>query len=157
MAWKHLQHPNVLPLLGATITDNKLCLISEWADQGNIIQYLNRMEHLEVNRFELVSCNRLFWGSLLICAADWCRRRTVVYARPPHGPWKPKRSMPLPLVAPSDPNLPPSRKTYTLGTIGHVSQVFPCPPWRERDPGLAAAEPQPPPFRHLPLAGPFRG
>ena len=57
MAWKHLQHPNILPLLGATISENKLSLISEWMDQGNIMEYLTRMKHLEVNRIELVSCS----------------------------------------------------------------------------------------------------
>ena len=60
MAWKHLRHPNVLPLLGATLRENRLCLISEWMDQGNINEYLERKEHSEVNRIELVSRNRLF-------------------------------------------------------------------------------------------------
>lgn len=54
MAWKHLRHPNILPLLGATLRDHKLCLISEWMDQGNINDYLNRKEHSEVNRIELL-------------------------------------------------------------------------------------------------------
>lgn len=56
VAWKHLRHPNILPLLGATLRENRLCLISEWMDQGNIIDYLGRKEHSEVNRIELVSC-----------------------------------------------------------------------------------------------------
>ncbi|KAF9645222.1 kinase-like protein, partial [Thelephora ganbajun] len=54
VAWKHLQHPNILPLLGATISKSKLCLISEWMDQGNVAQYLEHRENLEVNRIELL-------------------------------------------------------------------------------------------------------
>lgn len=34
-------------------------MISEWMDQGNIVQYLKLKEHLEVNRIELVSFDYL--------------------------------------------------------------------------------------------------
>jgi serine/threonine protein kinase len=54
VAWKHLRHSNILPLLGATLRDHRLCLISEWMDQGNINQYLRLREHREVNRIELL-------------------------------------------------------------------------------------------------------
>ena len=110
MAWKHLQHINILPLLGATIGDNKLSLISEWMDQGSIVQYLDRMEHLEVNRIELVSCGYLVEGPSLICVVDRCCRRIVVYTRPSHGSRKPERGMPLPLTAQGGSNLFPSFK-----------------------------------------------
>lgn len=55
MAWKHLRHPNILPLIGATVRDHELRLISEWVDQGDITDYVSRKENLEVNRIELVS------------------------------------------------------------------------------------------------------
>ncbi|KAF9789521.1 kinase-like domain-containing protein [Thelephora terrestris] len=54
VAWKHLRHPNILPLLGATLREHELCLISEWMDQGNIKQYLKRKENSELNRIELL-------------------------------------------------------------------------------------------------------
>jgi len=57
--WKYLQHKNIIPLLGATLSDDRLCLISEWMDQGNIIQHLMYRDNFEVNRIELVSCNFL--------------------------------------------------------------------------------------------------
>lgn len=98
MAWKHLQHPNILPLLGATIGENKLSLISEWMDQGNIVQYLRRGEQLEVNRIELVGRDYLACGLWLTCIADKCRGRVVIHARPWDRPRKPKRGMSLPLI-----------------------------------------------------------
>ena len=55
VAWKHLRHPNILPLIGASLRDHKLCLVSEWVDQGNINDYLKRRENFEMNRIELVS------------------------------------------------------------------------------------------------------
>ena len=86
MAWKHLQHINILPLLGATIGDNKLSLISEWMDQGNIVQYLDRVEHLEVNRIELVSCGYLVeetltdLGSWSMSSTDCCIYTTFTWS-----------------------------------------------------------------------------
>lgn len=54
VAWRHLRHPNILPLLGAMLDDHRLCLVSEWMDQGNINDYLRKRQHSEVNRIELV-------------------------------------------------------------------------------------------------------
>ena len=54
VTWKHLRHQNILPLLGATMRDNRLCLVSEWMDQGNINDYLKPRERAETNRIELV-------------------------------------------------------------------------------------------------------
>ena len=50
--WKSLDHKNVLPLLGATMSDNTLTMISEWMVNGNINEFINA--HGSVNRFELV-------------------------------------------------------------------------------------------------------
>lgn len=53
MAWKALHHPNVLPLLGVIMTENRLAMVSEWMTNGNINQFV--MAHQDANRFELVS------------------------------------------------------------------------------------------------------
>jgi hypothetical protein len=68
-------------------------------DQGNIIQYLERVgEHPEVNRIELVSFDPLAGEPWLICVADGCRRRTIIHASPSRGSWKPKRRMSSPTL-----------------------------------------------------------
>jgi serine/threonine protein kinase len=50
--WKTLDHPNVLPLLGVTTSNNQFAMVSEWMVNGNINEYVK--EHRDVNRFELV-------------------------------------------------------------------------------------------------------
>ena len=40
MAWKNLRHRNVLPLLGVTMTDDKLVMVSEWMTNGNINEFV---------------------------------------------------------------------------------------------------------------------
>ncbi|THV03350.1 hypothetical protein K435DRAFT_651560 [Dendrothele bispora CBS 962.96] len=43
LLWRQLNHPNVLPFLGVNVnlfTPARLCLISPWMENGNIIQYL---------------------------------------------------------------------------------------------------------------------
>jgi len=70
VAWKHLRHPNILPLLGATLNEHRLCLISEWMDQGNISDYLKLKENQELNRIELVSYG-LSRNKALIDLYDW--------------------------------------------------------------------------------------
>ena len=50
--WKGLDHQNVLPLLGAAMSDKHFTMISEWMDNGNINEFIKVHEH--VNRFELV-------------------------------------------------------------------------------------------------------
>ena len=54
MTWKTLRHPNVLPLLGVTVTENpcQLVVVSEWMENGNINKFLKA--HPSVNRLELV-------------------------------------------------------------------------------------------------------
>ena len=40
MGWKTLRHPNILPLLGATISENRFVIISEWMEKGNINEFV---------------------------------------------------------------------------------------------------------------------
>ncbi|KAJ7588153.1 hypothetical protein C8J56DRAFT_785516 [Mycena floridula] len=55
--WSQLSHPNVLPLYGIYYLDNaeasRLCLVSPWMDNGNIVDFLKDAPAL-LNRQSLV-------------------------------------------------------------------------------------------------------
>jgi serine/threonine protein kinase len=51
VVWKHLRHPNVLPLIGVTVSERRFAMVSEWMENGNINEFVGK-EH--VNRTELV-------------------------------------------------------------------------------------------------------
>jgi len=67
VTWKTLRHPNVLPLLGVIMTEDRFGMVSEWMSNGNINQFV--MEHRDVNRFELVSSPS---NLLLFSLVDGC-------------------------------------------------------------------------------------
>ena len=50
--WRFLLHPNVLPLIGVTMTETRFAMISDWMVNGNIGDFV-RM-HPNVNRIRLV-------------------------------------------------------------------------------------------------------
>ena len=52
VTWKNLSHERVLPFHGIDTTNFQLALVYEWADSGNIIQYLE--SHPQVSRTHLV-------------------------------------------------------------------------------------------------------
>jgi len=52
VTWKALRHPNVLPLLGVTMTGSRFVMVSEWMENGNINEFLKA--HTDANRLELV-------------------------------------------------------------------------------------------------------
>jgi len=52
VTWKALRHPNVLPLIGVTMTDTQFAMVSDWMVNGNINDFVE--EHPDVNRLELV-------------------------------------------------------------------------------------------------------
>ena len=54
VAWKHLRHQNILPLLGVTVSEHRFAMVSEWMENGNINEFVERDRH--VNRTELVRC-----------------------------------------------------------------------------------------------------
>ena len=61
--WKYLRHPNVLPLIGVTMTETQFAMVSEWMVNGNIREFVRA--HPDVDRLGLVSfhpksCRPLF-------------------------------------------------------------------------------------------------
>ena len=54
LIWKHLSHPNILPLLGVSVSKNPrhFRIISEWIPNGNVTDYINF--NPEANRLRLV-------------------------------------------------------------------------------------------------------
>ena len=60
MAWRALRHPNMLPLLGVTVTKNHFVMVSEWMEHGNINQFVKA--HADADRLKLVC---LFSGAVI--------------------------------------------------------------------------------------------
>ena len=52
VAWKHLRHLNILPLLGVTLEEYRCSFVSEWMSNGTINGFIRR--HTEANRVQLV-------------------------------------------------------------------------------------------------------
>ena len=52
MAWKALCHLNVQPLIGVIITGDRLAMVSEWMENGNINQFVE--VNSDADRLELV-------------------------------------------------------------------------------------------------------
>jgi serine/threonine protein kinase len=58
VAWKHLRHPNVLPLLGVTVSDRRFAMVSRWMEHGNINEFIEKDKN--INRTELVRRSLIF-------------------------------------------------------------------------------------------------
>jgi len=52
VAWGALRHPNVLPLLGVTMSGNRFVIVSEWMVGGDVNEYVR--VHPDADRLELV-------------------------------------------------------------------------------------------------------
>lgn len=50
--WKTLQHPNVLPLIGVTMSERQFAMISDFMGHGNINDYVRA--HPDANRVRIV-------------------------------------------------------------------------------------------------------
>jgi len=50
--WKTLQHPNVLSLIGVTMTETQFAMVSEWMVKGNINDFVRT--HPNEDRLGLV-------------------------------------------------------------------------------------------------------
>ena len=76
VAWKHLRHPNVLPLLGVTVSERRFAMVSEWMEYGNINEFIEKDKR--VNRAELVCrFSILTPQSLTDVLFSWLALRTV--------------------------------------------------------------------------------
>ena len=55
IGWKHLTHPNILPLLGVSVSIDPrcFCILTEWMPNGNVVQYTR--SYPKANRLRLVS------------------------------------------------------------------------------------------------------
>jgi len=42
VTWKALRHPNVLSLLGVTISETRFVVVSEWMENDNINKFVER-------------------------------------------------------------------------------------------------------------------
>ena len=51
--WRRLNHPNILPFYGASLSQDQFSLVSPWMENGNVLSYTRK--HPEVNRLQLVS------------------------------------------------------------------------------------------------------
>ena len=72
MTWKALHHPNVSQLLGVTMTENRFVMVSEWANNGNVTEFVK--VHTDVNRPELVCtpfCNPALIRYLRSYCCSW--------------------------------------------------------------------------------------
>ncbi|KAF9644146.1 kinase-like protein [Thelephora ganbajun] len=52
VTWNFLRHPNVLPLLGVMVTENRFAMVSNWMINGNINDFIKACP--DVNRLELL-------------------------------------------------------------------------------------------------------
>jgi hypothetical protein len=53
MTWRTLRHPNVLPLIGVTMSETQFAMVSDWMVDGNINDFVKA--HPDANRLALVS------------------------------------------------------------------------------------------------------
>ena len=53
VTWKTLRHPNVLPLVGVTMSENQFAMVSDWMSNGNINEFLGA--NPDADRLKLVS------------------------------------------------------------------------------------------------------
>ncbi|KAJ7489244.1 hypothetical protein FB451DRAFT_1024961, partial [Mycena latifolia] len=56
LIWRQLSHPNLLPFFGLYYLDNRLCLVSPWMENGDILEFL-RSAPADTDRPSLVSAN----------------------------------------------------------------------------------------------------
>ncbi|KAJ7267291.1 kinase-like domain-containing protein [Mycena rebaudengoi] len=54
LIWRQLSHPNLLPFFGLYYWDKRLCLISPWMENGNVLEFLRRTSASEAKRISLM-------------------------------------------------------------------------------------------------------
>jgi len=64
VVWRHFRHPNILPLIGVTVSNHRFAMVSAWMENGNINEFVGENQH--VNRIELVCITLDSIGARLI-------------------------------------------------------------------------------------------
>ncbi|KAJ7678058.1 kinase-like domain-containing protein [Mycena polygramma] len=54
LIWRQLCHPNVLPFFGVYYLENRLCLISPWMENGNMMEFLTNENPDHEDRLSLI-------------------------------------------------------------------------------------------------------
>ena len=87
--WKRLTHPNILPLLGVTITPFQL--VSTWMSGGDLPGYIKK--HLDADRLVLVGATSIVLiPRLRSLLAIRCRQGPSLPPLLPCDSWRPQRS-----------------------------------------------------------------
>ena len=96
VTWRALNHPNLLLLLGVTMTDDQLAMISEWMPEGNIMEFTRanpNVDRLGLVRSPLESLISLLTDDPVVAVAERCHQGVDVYARPEDNTWRSQRGM----------------------------------------------------------------
>ena len=70
--WKFLQHPNVLPLIGVSMSKTQFAMVSRWMANGTVDEYVKA--HSRVDRLRLVGPPVLGLSPLLTAGGHLARR-----------------------------------------------------------------------------------
>ncbi|KAJ7267303.1 kinase-like domain-containing protein [Mycena rebaudengoi] len=54
LIWRQLSHPNLLPFFGLYYWHERLCLVSPWMENGNVLQFLRRTSASEAERISFI-------------------------------------------------------------------------------------------------------
>ena len=86
--WKYLDHPNILPLLGATISPPQL--ISVFMPAGDLSKYIE--ENPNADRIRLVGAYLVVSPMAVLCSLQqlvtWDRGWPLLPAFPQRDPWR---------------------------------------------------------------------
>ncbi|KAF7369138.1 Protein kinase domain-containing protein [Mycena venus] len=52
--WRQLYHPNLLPFFGLYYLENRLCLVSPWMENGNVMEFLTNKNPSSKGRLSLI-------------------------------------------------------------------------------------------------------
>ena len=50
--WRHLRHPNILPLIGVAVGHERCLMVSNWMENGTINKFIEK--NRDANRMNLV-------------------------------------------------------------------------------------------------------
>lgn len=52
VTWRQLRHPNIIPLVGVTVNSRRFAMVSEWMENGNVMEFIGKDQN--ANRIEFV-------------------------------------------------------------------------------------------------------